>query len=89
MTLALHTYSKPKKDDFISEIDKCPPMVMKTPFYANSQLRLGDSIFELDLFVKWAHICYCISFFLMFCGMLHFYNIDNMLGQYCNYRGIT
>ena len=67
-------------ESLISEIDKCPPMVMKTPFYANSQLRLGDAIFELDLFVKWAHICYCISFFLMFCGMLHFYNIDNMLG---------
>ena len=41
---------------------------------------VGDSAFQLDIFVKWAHICYCISFFLMFCGMLNFYKIDKNLG---------
>lgn len=50
-------------------------------FYTNSQLAIGSSTFQLDLFVKWAHICYCVSFFLMFCGMLNFYNINKLLGK--------
>lgn len=65
---------------FISEVEKCPPRIVGAQFYTNSKLTLGSSSFQLDIFVKWAHICYCVSFFLMFCGMLNFYNINKLLG---------
>lgn len=63
-----------------SDVDRCPPMILKASVYTEQKIELWGNIFELDLFVKWAHICYMISFFMMAAAALQFYSLNEHLG---------
>ena len=55
-------------------------MILKASIYTEHTTSMLGGTFELDLFVKWAHICYMISFFMMAAAALQFYSLNIYLG---------
>ena len=67
-------------DSMTNDVDRCPPMVLKASVYTEAKIEVGGMLFQMDLFVKWAHICYMISFFMMAAAALQFYSLHVNLG---------
>ena len=64
----------------VSDVERCPPMILKASVYTEHTTEMLGSSFNLDLFVKWAHISYMIAFFMMAAAALQFYSLNVYLG---------
>lgn len=68
-------------------------MILNNEIY-DTELK-EEGYFEVNVLVKWAHLCYMIAFFMMFVSALQFYALNSLLGdlsgvkqiiKFCNER---
>jgi len=65
-------------DSTATESDLCPPVILNNEIY-DTELK-EEGYFEVNVLVKWAHLCYMIAFFMMFVSALQFYALNSLLG---------